>query len=132
MEEGRRQARRRAVFLLYQADVTDVDVEKVLKRAAGADGLLEGYAAELVRGVERQKAQLDSVLDRQLTGWSLDRLGSLERSILRVAAYEILEDPTTPGPVAVTEAVELAKRYVSEEARVLINGVLGAVIEGAD
>jgi len=106
-----------------------VSVDKILERTPVAEKQLHEYTAELVRNVEREKAYIDSVLERHLDHWSLSRLGSLERSIMRIAAFEILRDSAIPDAVAVTEAVELSKRYVSEEARMLVNGVLGAVVE---
>lgn len=75
---------------------------------------------------------IDGLLGQHLEGWALTRLGVLERAILRVAAYELLEESEVPVAVVVDEAVGLAKRFCSAEAGSLVNGVLGAIAEQAE
>ena len=75
----------------------------------------------------QEHAAIDTVLHSHVAGWSLERLGTLERAILRLAAYELLWEPEVPEAVAIDEAVELAKRFCSDEAAALVNGVLGSV-----
>lgn len=125
MVVGRRSARRQAVFALYRQDLLRLTPEE-----AGA-GILDGeageYAVGLLRGTNERLEIIDVSLQRHLSEWSLDRLGVLERSILRIAAYELLFEPTVPKAVVIDEAVGLAKRYCSTEAGALVNGVLGSM-----
>jgi transcription antitermination protein NusB len=130
MPTGRRSARRQAVFVLYQQDLLGLSVEDALTRAE--DPTPDDYAAGLVRGVASHLAEIDDVLGKNVEGWSLQRLGVLERAILRLAAYELLWEPEVPSAVVIDEAVEAAKRFCSDEAGSLVNGVLGAVAGSSD
>ncbi len=111
--------------MLYQQDLLDLGTQEALDR--GPQGELDEYAARLVRGVVEAEPKIDSLLSEHLSGWSLDRLGVLERAILRVAVYELLNENDVPVAVIVNEAVTLAKRFCSTEAGALVNGVLGNV-----
>jgi N utilization substance protein B len=125
MPRGRRSARRHAVFVLYQQDLLGLSAEDALERAG--DPRSDEYTTELVHGVGEHSGQIDEILDKHIEGWSLNRLGALERAILRLAAYELLWEPDVPSAVVLDEAVEAAKRFCSDEAGSLVNGVLGAV-----
>jgi len=122
---GRRSARRQAVFVLYQQDLLKLNAEAALRRFE--DGEVAAYAGRLVFGAERQRERIDTLLGQHVTGWSVERLGVLERSILRVALYELLEETDVPTAVVVDQAVTLAKRYCSTEAGALVNGILGSL-----
>jgi len=122
---GRRSARRQAVFILYQQDLLDLTPEAALQRIGDAD--LDSYSRNLVLGVAGEHEAIDVVLQQHVAGWSLERLGTLERSILRLATYELLWEAGVPGAVAIDEAVELAKRFCSDEAGALVNGILGSM-----
>jgi len=128
MSSGRRSARRQAVFILYQQDLLKLTAVVALSRMD--DGEVDGYARSLVLGVATKVEQIDGLLTRHVAGWSLDRLGILERAILRVAAYELLWEREVPQAVVIDEAVTLARRFCSGEASALINGVLGSLIRG--
>jgi N utilization substance protein B len=124
---SRKQARRDAVFLLYQTDVTDQTMAELVE----GQRLREGYGPDeftiaAVSGVLAAKEELDAVLEAHSTGWPLDRVAPLERNILRLALWEI-QTEATPPEVAIDEAVRLAKRYSTDEAGAFVNGVLGAV-----
>ncbi len=123
---SRKQARRDALFLLYQSDVTDLSLEEL----AEGQRLREGYAPNeftmsAVRGVLAERDGLDLTIGRLATGWSLERMAPLERSILRLALWEIVTG-ATPPEVAIDEAVRLAKRYSTSDAGSFVNGILGA------
>ena len=90
------------------------------------------YARHLVVGVHEQKDDIDRMLGEHISGWSLKRLGVLERAILRCAAYELLWERGVPQAVAIDEAVNLAKRFCSAEAGALVNGVLGSLAESSN
>ena len=113
------------MFVLYQQDLLGLSVEAALQRVG--EDRLAGYAAHLAMGVDREKPTIDKTLADHVVGWDLDRLGVLERAILRTAAFELLREPDVPEAVAIDEAVALAKRFCSSEAGALINGVLGSV-----
>jgi N utilization substance protein B len=111
--------------VLYQQDLLSLDTEGALARTD--DPKPDVYAAGLVRGVGDHRAEIDDVLGKHVEGWSLQRLGILERAILRLAAYELIWEPEVPSAVVIDEAVESAKRFCSDEAGALVNGVLGSV-----
>jgi transcription antitermination protein NusB len=127
---GRRAARREAVFLLYQREVTGLplaELEASAERERGSR--LDPFTRELVDGVLADQAALDAAIDAAAEGWSLDRIAPLERSILRVAAHELTRSDV-PDAVAIDEAVELAKRYCQERAAAFVNGILGTIGSG--
>ncbi len=125
MSAGRRSSRRQAVFILYQGDLLRLDAEGALQRAENDQA--SEFARRIVRGVQSERGRVDELLGHHLSGWSVDRLGVLERAILRVAVYEMLEEQDVPLAVVIDEAVNLAKRFCSSEAGAFINGVLGGV-----
>jgi transcription antitermination protein NusB len=122
---GRRSARREAVFVLYRQDLLGRDWKTVLEGDDGTD--VDPYSRTLVLGVAGELAAIDDILHSHVSGWTLDRLGTLERAILRLATYELLWESDVPEAVAIDEAVELAKRFCSDEAAALVNGVLGSL-----
>jgi N utilization substance protein B len=108
---------------VYQQDLLNIGLSAALERA-GCD---DPYCLGLVWGVDQNRESIDAALRRHLTGWKLERLGVLERAVLRVAAYELLREDAMPAAVVINEAVGLAKRFCSLEAGSLINGVLGSL-----
>jgi N utilization substance protein B len=121
---SRTSARRDALFVLYQWDVTGTPL------ASLHEGDLDPYAQELVDGVSGEAAELDARINEASSDWSADRLGALERNVLRNALWE-LERDEVPLEAAIDEAVSLAKRYASEDAGRLVNGILGRVVREA-
>jgi N utilization substance protein B len=113
--------RRAAVVALYQADLTGRPLEDLIPRDATP------FTRELVDGVEREREQLDELIERHATGWTLDRIAPLERGILRVALFELLHRVDVPAEVAIDEAVETAKELCGTDAPGFVNGILGAV-----
>jgi transcription antitermination protein NusB len=125
MPTGRRSARRQAVFILYQQDLLALKPADALARAA--DPPADEYTARLVQGVAAHRVEIDEMLGPHVEGWTLSRLGVLERAILRLAAYELVWEPETPAAVVIDEAVGCAKRFCSDEAGSLVNGILGSL-----
>ena len=121
---SRKAARRDALFVLYQWDVTGQPL------ASLHEGALDPYAQELSDGVASESSELDARINEASSDWSADRLGALERNILRIALWE-LERGEVPLEAAIDEAVSLAKRYSSEDAGRLVNGILGRVAREA-
>lgn len=122
MTVSRREARRTAVFLLYQWDVTRAPLASLY------EGEVDDWACEIAEAVVDRHEELDRRIDTLSQGWPADRLGAVERNILRVALHE-LDRGEVPPPVAVDEAVTLARRYASDEAGKLVNGILGRVLK---
>jgi N utilization substance protein B len=116
--------------LLYQQDLMNLTAEAALERAAAEEESLDPYSRHLFLGVQENKEALDREISRHLKGWTLERLAPLERNILRLGLYELRHVDDLPAAVALNEAVELAKRFASDEAAGLINGVLAAASAG--
>lgn len=117
---GRRAARRTALFLLYQWDLTRQPLASLY------EGEVDPFARELAEAVIERADELDREITESADDWSADRLGALERNILRIGVYELANDDV-PVEVAINEAVELTKRYASDEAARLVNGILGRI-----
>jgi transcription antitermination protein NusB len=117
---GRRAARRTALVLLYQWDVTGQELASLF------EGEVDPYARSVAESVVENHEELDRRITEASDDWTADRLGALERNILRMAILE-LDERDTPVEVAINEAVALAKRYSSEDAGRLVNGILGRI-----
>ena len=117
---GRHAARRTALFLLYQWDVTGQPLASLY------EGEIDPFARELAEAVVSRAEELDKRISAASEGWPADRLGALERNVLRIGVQE-LEQGDVPVEVAIDEAVSLAKRYASDEAGKLVNGILGRI-----
>jgi N utilization substance protein B len=117
---GRRTGRRQALFLLYQWDLTGQPLASLF------EGEPDEFAASLAGEVAGRAEDLDRRITATSDEWPADRLGTLERNVLRIGVYE-LEEGTVPPEVAINEAVVLAKRYASEDAARLVNGILGRI-----
>ena len=125
---SRRQARRVALVLLYQRDVTGRDLDELYAAyEADARSPVPPYARELVEEVSADPARLDLLIAEHARDWSVDRIAAIERAALRIAVLELAERPDVPASVAIDEAVRLTKRYASPEAASFVNGVLGGV-----
>lgn len=128
MAESRSSARRQAVFLLYQRDVTGLplgDLEENAERERGRG--LGDYTREVTAAIAADTEGVDALIDDAARGWSVERIAPLERNILRVAVHELRSRDDIPTAVAIDEAVELAKRYCQADAPAFVNGILGAV-----
>jgi transcription antitermination protein NusB len=120
MPTSRREARRAALFMLFQWDVTGKPLGSTY------EGEVEEFARETAQAVAERAADLDRRIDEATDDWPADRLGALERNVLRIGIHE-LEVGRVPREVAIDEAVRLAKRYASDEAGKLVNGILGRI-----
>jgi transcription antitermination protein NusB len=120
MTLSRKAGRRTALFLLYQWDLTGQPL------GTNYEGEIDEFARGLAETVVAQAPELDERISAVSGDWPAGQLGTLERNILRIGVFE-LEQGTVPVEVAIDEAVSLAKRYASEDAGRLVNGVLGAI-----
>ena len=133
-ETGRHQARKRAVDLLFEAEARGMSpTEAAEARAALSEANpevspLNPYTVTVVRGVTDHAAHIDDLITSHLQGWTLERLPAVDRAVLRVAVWELLHADDVPAPVAVDEAVELAKELSTDESPGFVNGVLGHVM----
>jgi transcription antitermination protein NusB len=117
---GRRAARRTALFLLYQWDVTGQPLTSLY------EGEVDAFARETAEEVAARAGELDRRITAAAEGWPAERLGAIERNVLRIAVNE-LDGGQVPDAVAINEAVELARRYASDEAARLVNGILARI-----
>ena len=134
-DKGRHQARKRAVDLLFEAEARGLTAAEVAdSRSALAEtnaddvSVLNPYTVTVARGVSEHAAHIDELIASYLQGWTLERLPAVDRAILRVAVWELLHADDVPEPVAVDEAVELAKELSTDESPGFVNGVLGQVM----
>ena len=126
---ARTRARKRALDILFAAELRGEDAVAALERAiAEGEGPTNDYTAELVRGVGQHRAHIDELLSSYATGWSLERMPAVDRNVLRIGLYELLYVEDVPDPVAVTEAMSLVRDLSTDESPQFVNGVLGAML----
>jgi N utilization substance protein B len=130
--QSRRAARRAAVFFLYQQAVTGLPLDELRENARRAGEGLDTFGDEIVAGVLGDLGAIDAEIGAASTGWDVERIAPLERSILRVAVHEIRSRGDIPAAVAVNEAVEIAKRYCQADAGGFVNGILGTIARAHD
>ncbi len=118
---SRREARRAAVFVLYQWDVTGTPLGSLY------EGEVDEYTRRIVDAVAAHARVLDDRITAAADEWTADRLGAVERNVLRVAIEE-LDEGAVPREVVLDEAVTLAKRFASDDAGRLVNGILGRIV----
>ena len=124
-EDERSDARESALLLLYEAESKGVAPSEVLAaQISPADEL----TTLLVEGVESHKEHLDEVIAAHSKGWTLQRMPTLDRNVLRIASYELMARPDVPVAVVLDEAVELAKRFSTDDSGRFVNGVLSAIV----
>lgn len=123
--DDRSDARERALILLYEAESKAITPSEVL---AGQVLEVDPLAAELVRGVETNLQRLDDTIAAHSKGWTLQRMPAIDRTVLRIAGFELLGRPDVPVAVVLDEAVELAKRFSTDDSGRFVNGVLSAMV----
>ena len=133
-DRGRHQARKRAVEVLFEAEargLTPAEIADSRTTLAESDAETSGlnpYTVTVAHGVTEHAAHVDDLISAHLQGWTLERLPAVDRAILRVAVWELLHAEDVPEPVAVDEAVELAKKLSTDDSPGFVNGVLGQVM----
>jgi N utilization substance protein B len=120
----RREARERALSLLYEADAKGASPAAVLDDQVLAP---EAFAADLVAGVEEHQAEVDGLIRQFAKGWTLERMPVIDRTLLRMAIYELGHRPDVPTGAVISEAVELAKRYSTDDSGKFVNGMLSRI-----
>lgn len=132
---ARSKARKRALDMLYVADVRQVLLAEVLAeeaaRAAARPQRASSwpYAEQIVRGVDEARTEIDALIEQHAVGWTLARMPVVDRAILRMATWELRDNPEIPVAVAIAEAMELASVLSTDDSAPFVNGVLGAIAD---
>ena len=132
---ARSKARKRALDMLYIADVRQVPIAEVLaeeaSRAAARPQRASSwpYAEQIVRGVDETRTEIDALIEQHAVGWTLARMPVVDRAILRMATWELRDNHDIPVAVAIAEAMELASVLSTDDSAPFVNGVLGAIAD---
>ena len=126
---ARTKARKRAVDVLYEAEISSRDrLDLLRERTADGNPPVPEHTTRLVEGVVEHAARIDALIDTHAKNWSLERLPDVDRAILRMAVFELLWADDVPDVVVIDEAVELAKTLSTDDSPAYVNGVLGAIL----
>jgi transcription antitermination protein NusB len=132
---ARRKARKRALDVLYEADMRELPPGEVLtsylRRIEQPPPEHMGYAVGLIEGVAAHQVRIDELISSYAEGWTLERMPVVDRNLARIAVYELLYADEIDDAVAITEAVELAKQMSTDDSPRFLNGVLGRIAEYA-
>jgi N utilization substance protein B len=127
---ARSKARKRALDILFEAEIRGVPVLALLgERTGDTTPPVPPYAADLVRGVQDHRAQIDDLLSAYAQGWTLSRMPAVDRNILRVGAFELLWQDDIPDGVAISESVQLARDLSTDGSPAFVNGLLARLLE---
>jgi len=130
---ARRKARKRALDLLYAAELRGRDPLEALETAvADGEGPTNPYTETLVRGVAAHRERIDELLAQYAQGWTLDRMPAVDRNALRLGVFELLYVDDVPAAVAVSEAVALVRDLSTDDSPSYVNGVLGTMLRDRD
>lgn len=124
-------ARRLAMQAIFQSELSKTDVADALENLFADEDVTEDgrkFASHLASAVIKNKEKIDEKIIELSRNWSLDRIAALDKSILRLAIYELIFEKDTPKAVVINEAIELAKRYGDENSAKFVNGILGSAV----
>jgi transcription antitermination protein NusB len=126
---ARSKARKRAVDVLYEADLRELDLVTLLSERVGAPEVapVSDYTITLVEGVAKNRQRIDELLVEHAEGWTLARMPAVDRAVLRLGLFELLWSEDVPPAVAIDEAVELVKTLSTDDSPRFVNGVLGRI-----
>ena len=128
---ARRKARKRALDVLFEADLRDLPPSQVLvtylDRIAKPHPEHLDYAVSLIEGVAKHLDRIDELIASYAEGWTIDRMPTVDRNLARIAVYELLYQPEIDDPVAITEAVELAREMSTDDSPRFLNGLLDRI-----
>jgi N utilization substance protein B len=130
----RRRARHQALHILYQREITEQALGRILSEGTFSveDGEPTEYCRDIILGVEAHQPRIDRLIEDTSSNWTLSRMPLVDRNILRLAVWEMLyRDEDVPDSVAINEAVEMAKVYGGEDSSKFVNGVLGRLADQA-
>lgn len=120
----RREARERALSLLYEAESKHADPTEIIDQLPVEP---DPFVGDVVKGVGRDLARIDGLISAHAIGWELDRMPVVDRALLRMATYELMDRPDVPTAVVISEAVDLAAQYSTDDSGRFVNGVLAAI-----
>ena len=127
---SRRRSREMAIQVLYQVDMAQSDLTEALRLFCehfNAPESIRDFASDLARGAHEHREEVDTLIKRFSEHWRLERMPAVDRNILRLAIYELLYRPDIPAKVSINEAVDLGKKYGSEDSGSFINGILDRI-----
>ena len=130
---ARRKARELALQMLFENDVAGTPATEMFQRNAELQKAPPGirdFTERLVAGTLEKRQSLDDIITKQADHWRLARMPIVDRNILRLALFELLHEPSTPRPVVIDEALEIAKRFSTPRSSQFINGILDGVLKG--
>ena len=126
---ARSKARKRALDILYAAELRGEEPTTALDRAiAAGEGPTNDYTTELVRGVAEHRARIDELLSDYSEGWTLDRMPAVDRNVLRLGVFELMWADDVPDAVAVAEAIALVRDLSTDDSPGFVNGILGNIL----
>lgn len=125
----RTEARQKALQALFQLDSTELSVEEAIGHVLCEEQKSNAFLEQLVRGTTENLEAIDAALEQKLEKWTLSRLPKIERTVLRLAIYELLYEADTPNKVVMNEAIELCKTFGDEKSSKFVNGVLSKFTE---
>ncbi|MRH43168.1 transcription antitermination factor NusB [Aquibacillus halophilus] len=127
----RRIAREKAFQILFQMDINNIEPKDAIEHVLEEHGEneMDSFLTQMVYGVTEHRIKIDEKISDHLEKWTISRLASVEKTLLRIAAYEMFYGGDTPQGVAINEAVELANKYGDEKSGKFINGVLSKMIK---
>lgn len=129
---ARRKARELALQMLFENDVAGTKADEMFRRSTDlqkAPAALRNFTERLVAGTLEHRDDLDAIISKQADNWRLSRMPIVDRNILRLALFELLHEPSTPRPVVIDEAIEIAKRFSTPRSSQFINGILDGVLK---
>lgn len=131
---SRRTSREFALQGLFQIDVVQADVQEAINHVLEQEGaeVDPGFVRELVEGTIQNIQQIDELLARHTTGWDITRMANVDRNVLRMAVYEMINHPDTPASVVINEAIDMAKGFSTPESGKFVNGVLAKILPELD
>jgi N utilization substance protein B len=129
----RREGRELALQALYSMDINQLDMRTTLqtfRENVRATGLVRSFAEELVAGVTGKREEIDRLIEEKSKNWAISRMGKVDLNILRLAAYELCYRSDIPKNVTINEAIEVAKKFGTEESPAFVNGILDEIASG--
>jgi len=127
---ARGKARKRALDILYEADMRGISAVEILDaKAESTEPVSNPYTTEIVWGVIEHADRIDDLLSTYAQGWTLDRMPAIDRNLLRIGTFELLWAEDVPDAVVISEAVTLAKSLSTDDSPTFINGLLGRILE---
>lgn len=126
----RRKAREFALQILFQYDLANGNIKEIMEnfwKEKKANSKIVSFCSQLVNGAIENLKEIDNCISRHSLNWKLERMSAVDRNVLRIATYELLFLKETPSPVVINEAIEVAKKFGTEDSAKFINGILDAI-----